>query len=198
MRRIDWNNVQETQDFEYPTPGGYIGRIVNVADIEAKEYLEIEWDFSEGKFMGANADTQRRKGFWPYTIRRSYKDSALGFFKAFKNHLEESNPGYFFDELNIPAMRGKYIGIILGEEEYRANDGKVKTRLSVVNTRSVQAIRDGDFKIPEVKKLAPPKNNATSYGGYPAPSDGYAGGEPRNFAPAGFTDLSADDSKAPF
>ena len=189
MRRINWNEVQETQDFTYPTPGGYIGVIHSVQDVESKEYLLIDWDFAEGQFRGANADTWQRKQFWPYSLRRSYKDSALGFFKAFKTHLEESNPGYFFDEDNLQAMRGKYIGVILGEKEYRANDGTVKKRLTVVNTRSVQAIREGDYKVPELKKLQPKTS-----GGF---SDGFAS-EPRSFAPAGFTDLSADDGELPF
>ena len=189
MRRIDWSNVQETQDFTYPTPGGYIAQICNVSDIEAKEYLLIDWDFAEGQHKGTNKSTWDRKNFWPYSLRRSYKESALGFFKAFKNHLEESNPGYFFDEMNLHAMRGKYIGVILGEEEYRSNDGNIKKRLTVTNTRSVQAIRDGDYKIPDLKKYQP---KAPS--GY---SDGLAS-EPRNFAPTGFTDLSADDGELPF
>lgn len=198
MKRIDWNNVQESEEFSYPTPGGYIGQIVSVTDLEDKEYLQIDWEFAEGQFKGANLGTWKRKNFWPYQLRRSYKETALGFFKAFKTQLEESNPGYFFDEMNLQAMRGKFIGIILGEEEYRANDGKVKTRLSVVNTRSVQAIREGDYKVPDVKKLAQPKTTPPSYSGYAAPSDGYAGGEPRNYATAGFTDLSGDDGELPF
>ena len=189
MRKIDWNNVQETQEFSYPTPGGYIGVIHSVQDVEHKEYLLIDWDFAEGQFRGANADTWQRKQFWPYSLRRSYKDSALGFFKAFKIHLEESNPGYFFDEDNLQAMRGKYIGIILGEEEYRAKDGSIKTRLSVVNTRSVQSILEGDFKVPELRKLKAPASSGFS--------DGFAS-EPSTFSPAGFTDLSADDGELPF
>ena len=86
-------------------------------------------------------------------------------------------------------MRGKYIGIILGEEEYRAKDGSVKTRLSVVNTRSVQSIREGDFKVPELRKLKAPASSGFS--------DGFAS-EPSTFSPAGFTDLSADDGELPF
>lgn len=191
MRKIDWNNVQETQDFAYPSPGGYIAVIHSVQDVEQKEYLLIDWDFAEGQFKGANADTWQRKQFWPYSLRRSYKESALGFFKAFKAHLEESNPGYFFDEDNLQAMRGKFIGIILGEEEYRANDGNVKKRLTVTNTRSVQAIREGDFKIPELKKLKP---SGGFSGGF---SDGFAS-EPKSFSSPGFTDLSADDGELPF
>lgn len=189
MRRINWNEVQETKEFSYPTPGGYIARIHSVQDVEHKEYLLIDWDFAEGPFQGANQGTWQRKNFWPYSMRRSYKDSALGFFKAFKTHLEESNPGYFFDEGNLQAMRGKFVGVILGEEEYRANDGTIKTRLSVVNTRSVRSIREGDFKVPELRKLKAPAASGFS--------DGFAS-EPRNFAPAGFTDLSADDGELPF
>ena len=190
MRKIDWSKVLETQEFSRPTPGGYIARIHSVQDVEHKEYLLIDWDFAEGPFQGANQDTWQRKNFWPYSLRRSYKESALGFFKAFKTHLEESNPGYFFDEGNLQAMRGKYIGIILGEEEYRANDGSIKTRLSVVNTRSVRDIQELNYRIPELKKLKP----SAPSGGF---SDGFAS-EPKTFAPAGFTDLSADDGEFPF
>lgn len=188
MRRINWNEVQETQDFSYPTPGGYIAQITSVEDVEHKEYLLIDWDFAEGQHKGANYDTWKRKNFWPYQLRRSYKESALGFFKAFKTQLEESNPGYFFDEMNLQAMRGKFIGIILGEEEYRANDGNIKKRLTVVNTRSVQAIREGDYKIPDLKKYQP-----KAPGGY---SDGFAS-EPKSFAPAGF-DTIPDYDYNPF
>ena len=87
-------------------------------------------------------------------------------------------------------MRGKFIGIILGEEEYRANDGTTKTRLSVVNTRSVQDIKDLNYRIPELKKLKP----SAPSGGF---SDGFAS-EPKTFAPIGFTDLSGQDSELPF
>ncbi len=53
------------------------------------------------------------------------------------------------------SLVGKYVGVVLGEEEYRAKDGTIKTRLYVAETRSGKSIRDGDFKIPELKKLSP-------------------------------------------
>lgn len=156
MKKIDWNNVQEVRDGETmgPIPGGYAAKIVSVEDREDKEYLRIEWDFADGEFKGHNAETFERAGFWPCSLIRSYKPKALGFFKAFKTALEESNPGYKFDEMNVQGMVGKYIGVVLGEEEYMKNNGTVGTRLYVAQVRSGKAIREGDFKVPETKKLA--------------------------------------------
>ena len=51
-------------------------------------------------------------------------------------------------------MKGKRIGIVLGEEEYQKRDGSVGNRLYVSAVRSVKAIQAGDFKVPPLKKLA--------------------------------------------
>ena len=181
MRRIDWNNVQEQGDFTPITPGGYIAAITEVEDNEAKEYLMICWDFVEQPYRGRNTQTHKDLGYWPMRFPRSYKESALGFFKAFKTQLEKSNPGFQFREDRLDDLRRKYIGVVLGEEEYIANDGSVKTRLAVRSTRSVDAIRSGDFKVPSLKTL---QNGAKAYGGD---------------TPSGFTDLSDEpDDKLPF
>ena len=97
MNKINWDEVQEASEFDNPKPGAYIATICRVEDVEEKEYLLIEWDFAEGTYKGNNNDTFARAGFWPIQLRRSYKPSALGFFKSFKTALEDSNPGYRFD-----------------------------------------------------------------------------------------------------
>jgi hypothetical protein len=79
---------------------------------------------------------------------------AMPFFKAFKTALEESNRGFKFDETNPGCIVGKVMGIVLAEEEYIGNDGKMKIRTYVDKTHSVRAIQAGDFKVPELKKLA--------------------------------------------
>ena len=71
--------------------------------------------------------------------------------------MEKSNPGYTFDEFRLADMRGKYIGIVLGEEEYISNKGEVKTKLVVVTTKTIQDIRDGNFTVPAKKLLAEKK-----------------------------------------
>lgn len=171
MDNINWDEVQEQQpgDFNSPVPGAYIARILHVDDMEEKKCLRIEWDFAEGEYKDNNAETFGRAGFWPITLFRSYKPAAQGFFKAFKTAVETSNRNYVFR--NDPrSLEGRYMGVVLGEEEYISGKGELKTRLYVYQVRSTKAIQAGDFKIPELKKLAPgqapapkPENTPPAY-----------------------------------
>lgn len=182
MKNVNWDNVQD--EVRRPAPGGYIAQITRVEDVEDKEYLRIEWDFCEGEFKGANQETYDTFGFWPIAMICSYKDKALRFFKGFKAAVEMSNRNYVFR--NDPqSLVGRYVGVVLGEEEYLAGDGKVKKRLYVAEKRSGRAIRDGDFKVPAFKTLptssiAPGHSTSSS-----APAT--------NFAP-----LEDDDAELPF
>jgi hypothetical protein len=173
----NWDDIQERQDGEYPTPepGGYIAKITGYEDVEAKQYLRIFWDFAEGEFVGLNQQTYDRAGFHPYAFIRSYKPTALGFFKGFKTVLEVSNPQYRFNTRQLDAMVGKYLGVVLAKEEYRANSGEIKLRLYVAQVRSVKAIREQDFKVPDLRKAkVTVQPAAPSYGGgYPPPAYGY-------------------------
>lgn len=161
MKNVDWNTVQD--EIRRPVPGGYAAKITRVEDVEDKEYLKIEWEFVEGEFKGVNNETFTAFGYWPMSFIRSYKDTALRFFKGFKTAVENSNPGYTFR--NDPqSLVGKFIGVVLGEEEYISNKGELKKRITVMDIRSGKAIREGDFKIPELKKLDPSKlQNNSAY-----------------------------------
>lgn len=175
MRRFNWNEIQDPAEYTRPTPGGYIAVITGVQDFEDKEYIKIEWDFAEGPLSGSNRECFMRNGFWPMLFIRSYKESALPFFKAFKTALEESNPGYTFQEDRLDAMRGKKIGVVLGDKEYQAQNGEIKTSVKVQQTRSVDAIRRGEFEVPALERLknAPPSASPGGYGGvYPVYDDG--------------------------
>lgn len=185
MRDVNWDTIQEAGTFDNPVPGAYIAVIRSVEDREDKEYLEIRWDFAEGAYKGANGETFDRAGFWPTVLIRSYKEKALGFFKAFKTSVEESNLGYIFSTRNVQGLVGKYMGVVLGEEEYRKNNGDVGKRLYVAQVRSVQAIQAGDFRVPELKRLASPTPPSTTYPPYPS----YRGG---------FADMDDDDGDLPF
>ena len=65
---------------------------------------------------------------------------------------------------------------MLGEEEYIGNGGAKKTRHTVSQTRSVDAIRRGDFTVPALKPLksAPASEPASfpSFGGFAPMEDG--------------------------
>lgn len=158
MRNVtNWDEIEERSgDFPRPTPGGYIARITAVYDDEAKEYLKIEWDYADGPFAGENERANKHLGFWPAALFRSYKESALGFFKAFKTAVEASNPGYVFDAANCTLLAGKLMGVVLGEEGYTKKDGSHGTRLYVHSVRSLDAIRSGDFTVPAYREKDAP------------------------------------------
>lgn len=171
---INWDAIQERQpgDYNNPEPGGYAAVITRVKDDEAKQCLFIEWDFADGQYQGANRETFERAGFWPTILCRSYKDAALGFFKAFKTAVEASNPGYAFSAKDVQALTGKRVGLVLGEEEYRKNSGEVGKRLFVHQARSLKAIREGDYKVPELKPLGK-KDKPPVRGGIDVPYEPY-------------------------
>lgn len=153
MKNINWNDVQD--EIRRPVPGGYAAKIVRVEDNEEKEYLRIEWEFADGEFKGANQEVYDAFGYWPLAFVCSYKQKALLFFKGFKTAVEQSNRNYVFNN-NPESLVGKYVGVVLGEEEYfSSKHNTVRTRLYVAEKRSGKAIRDGDYEIPVLKKLYP-------------------------------------------
>lgn len=165
MRNVNWDDIQD--DVRRPVPGGYAAKITEVTDVEEKEYLLIKWEFADGEFKGANKETYDAFGFWPLAFVCSYKEKALRFFKGFKTAVEESNPKYVFK--NDPqSLVGKFIGVVLGEEEYIDKKGALRTRCYVAEKRSGRAIREGDYSIPPLAKLDPSKA-----GGNKAPAADY-------------------------
>ena len=167
MDNINWDDVQD--EIRRPVPGGYAARITKVEDMTDKKYLYIEWEFADGEFKGCNQDTFDALNFWPMPIRKSYKPTALRFFKGFKTAVEMSNRNFIFN--NDPqSLVGKFVGVVLGEEEYRANNGTIKTRLYVAEIRSGKSIRDNDFKVPELKRYTPTAGSAPAV----APANNYA------------------------
>lgn len=175
-----YNNAQASGDFERLPAGGYIIKITGVQNDEEKKYLRIVYDIAEGPERGRykNEDAEHE---YRHSFIRSYKETALGMFKAFIKAVDEANETNF-DELvekgvDEQLLKGCRLGVLFGYEEYEANDGNVKERLRLVRFLTIEQVRKGDFKVPELKKLA----GSTE----PAPS-----------VPSGFTPL--DDSAVPF
>lgn len=154
MKNIDWNNVTEATDSRL-TPGGYICGIVRAEDVPDKEYLRIEFDIAEGPYKNYFREMRDRMNLdnWPRAgvLIRSYKEKAQPYFKAFLTAVQNSNAGYTFKNDESTLSR-KLVGMVLGEEEYEHN-GEVKTRLYVNAVRSVKAIQNGDFAVPNKKTL---------------------------------------------
>lgn len=152
MKKIDWNAVEEIKGFEKLPAGGYICGITAVEDVAKDEYLKIEFDIAGGEFKNYYRNLYDAKGFWAGKFIKSYKEKALGFFKKMLIAIEKSNPGFVFDS-DEKALKRKLIGLVLGYEEYRGNDGSVKERVIVTDFLPVDDIREGKFTVPKLKKL---------------------------------------------
>lgn len=174
MKKIEnYENVQASSgEFAKPEVGGYICKIINVKDVPYSEqtkkgdYLIVEYDIADGDFKGFYKEQfDKWGGTWNASFIRSYKEKALGMFKHFTNTVMECNPGYTWD-WNETGLIGKIIGLVLGEEEYINSSGEVKTKLAVKEIKTIEDIKNGNFKIPTLKKVetksatdsAPPAN----------------------------------------
>lgn len=161
MRTIDnYENVQATSGtFSKPTAGGYCIEILAVKDVPLNQqtgkgdYLKIEYDICKGDFAGYyTKQNERFGGDWFANFIRSYKQSCEGMFKHFINCVEASNSGYKWD-WNENGLVHKYVGVVLGEEEYRKNNGDIGVKLVVKEIKTVEDIANGNFKVPAIKKL---------------------------------------------
>lgn len=168
MKKISgYDKIQESGSFKKLPVGGYIVKILSAIDVPEKEYLRISFDIAEGPNKGFFAeeyknDTREDKK-WPNagTFVRSYKEKALPMMKGFTTAVEKSNKNYTwnFDE---STLKGKLVGLVIGEEEFLNSSGKMRTRTYVNAVRSVDVIREGKFEVPELKKLSADKVAASA------------------------------------
>lgn len=174
-----------TGDYEVLEAGGYICKIV-AAKAETSqagnEMLVLALDIADGEHKGhfqrkfeqakkQNTDVNKQVKWSNNGTHRIMKLDKEGkcnkFFKGFGTIIEESNSGYKWtgDEA---SLKDKVLGCIFGEEEYEKTGGDIGTAVKVKFIRSVKCIEDGNFKVPEKKKLA---RNENAFGDFQTASD---------------------------
>lgn len=165
--------VQEAGDSVKLPAGGYICKYTNVTDNPEKNYLYMEFDIAEGEFAGYYKALEERADFWGGRCYRSYTEKALPMFKRMCSAVTKSNKKFIFDgneHCDESTLIGKFVGLILGEEEYIGNDGAKKTRLYVVREVPVDDIKSGKYKVPELKKLKEETPNTSNSEAFVTPA----------------------------
>lgn len=143
------------------TVGGKICTIVNAYETTTKKtnqpMLALEFDIADGDEKGYyDAAQQQYGGDWRGVYRQGTLDkdgNCSPFFKGMISAIEESNGRYKFD-FNEKTLIGKKFGGVFGEEEYIGKDGTVKTAVKLMQIRSTDAIKKGNFKIPPKKTVS--------------------------------------------
>lgn len=158
MKKLNLEGIQEFKPFAKVEAGGYICGILAVEDFPEKEYLKFTYDIVEGELKGHYSNLKKEKGWALPAFIASYKDSALSFFKGTITSVEKSNKGFVWKD-NEQDLVKKKIGLVLFEEEYVKQDGSVGIRMKVDKAHSVDAIKSGDFEVPERKCVAQSVSN---------------------------------------
>ena len=157
-----------TGEYERLEAGGYICKIVSAKEDKSKtgkKMLVLALDILEGDkkdyFRNRFDKNTKSDKKWPAgaVYRQMLEgDKAVGFLKGLMTSLENSNENFKWD-WNEKKLVNLKCGAIFGEEEYEKIDGSIGTTTKVKFIRTVQAIKEGKFKIPELEKL-PPKGDA--------------------------------------
>ena len=162
------NAVAITGEYEKLNAGGYICKIISAKEEKSKSgkrMLVLALDILEGdkkeffkKRFDENTSPEKK---WPAgAIYRQMLEGekAAGFLKGLMTSLEGSNEGFKWnwDEKKLKDLK---CGVIFGEEEYEKLDGTVGISTKAKFIRTVKSIQDGNYKVPEIKKL-PQKGEA--------------------------------------
>ena len=140
--------------------GGHICRIIGARATQSRngnDMIEVAFDIAEngdfdGMFKERFDNNRKTKPDCKWPNGGMFRTSVLtkdgktsGFFKGLITAVEESNPGYNFAATNgnEETMKGKLVGFNFGEEDYKANDGSIKTAVKAFYAISVQTVRNG-------------------------------------------------------
>ena len=170
--------------------GGYVAKIMDatVINYDWGDVLKVDFDIAEGEYKGFFAtdyrnntnDDKKWRGTYRINIpneSNQYFDSQRKSFNNFIACLEETNNGFHWawDET---ALKGKGIGVLFRNFEWKMDDGRSGWSTECCTFVSVEDVRTGNFKQPKDKPI---RNKTT------------------NNAPASnFTVLDGTDSDLPF
>lgn len=161
--------AKQPTTFDVLPAGGYIAKIIDVDDRVWKGHSEpahmILMDIAEGDHMALyqknnmGSDKERWLTYWFAEPDKNSPDWLLSKVGGIQTSLAESN-----DRVNLAdphAWKGKYVGVVVGDEEAESSSGTVYTRPYVSYICSTGRIRKGEnqpggYKIPKLKKLDAP------------------------------------------
>ncbi len=176
MKKIEGYDEAQAITGEYETldAGGYICKIINAKEETSQNgnrMLVIAFDIAEGEHKNfyqrkfeelkkANNDPAITVKYPNNGIYRVMLDSekAAGYMKGLITSIEASNTNFKWN-WDEKELKDKLFGGIFGEEEYEKMDGKIGTSVKLRWVRSVQAIEDGKYKIPDKKCLNKKSDN---------------------------------------
>lgn len=162
MSKINWGAFEEASEttFARLEKGAFVCQIKAVHDNEQKQYIQVDFEITQGPSKGYFEENKNADGSWAYDGRlyRSYKAEHYGYLKRWVTVLEKSNSGYSFKQTQGDFAQWvglKFIGVFADQEIPRAgDDGQPQVYVKLRDTRSIPAYEEGKIIVPQdVKKL---------------------------------------------
>lgn len=175
MRKPDnFDTVAASLAFEPLTLGGHACIIKGVEETTSKAgrpMLKVAIDMAEedpqaGYYADKFASDDRPNKKWPcvsYVVTEDSEGGCSRQLAGFVTSIEESNPGFKFPWENPGYLKGKRIGGVFGQEEYKNDKGEIKKATKLFWFCSLA--RAADAKVPKLKeyKAAQSPANTTDW-----------------------------------
>lgn len=184
IKKSNLEGVRAYSDTTTIPKGGYVCRILGavVKENRVGQYVEISMDIVEGEFKDffANdyrAQTEPRKWHCIHLLSVPNDDGTerdgwtKRAFKTFVDAVEGSNPGYHFD-WDETGLKGKLVGCLFREEDYKASDGSIRTSTKPAAFTTADKVRAGKYRLPRDKRLSPEDGNMTAIPSNDQPNEG--------------------------
>lgn len=160
----NYDDVQVNQDYVRLELGGHKGIIKKVEEytgLTGNTSLKVEVDtdktdkqpeyYQEQYNNNPNMDKKWPTGATKYVSLKE-EENCVKMLKGFITAVENSNPGFTYNwDKEIDQLNGKKVGLVFGLEEYKDNEGKVKTATKLTQFRSVDKV--DNVQIPRVKLI---------------------------------------------
>ena len=174
MQRIEgYDNAQAyTGEITSLPAGKYVCKIEGARDTvtqTGKRQLVLMLDIAEGEYEGYFSAAYKRSqsnygkdAKWSNggLYRQGYEGKQLPWFKGLMTAIEAWNAGYRWN-WDESTLKGKFIGIVFGREQYIGSDGQPRLATKALMARSPEGLETAE--VPADKLLPIAQTGASGY-----------------------------------
>ena len=148
-------------NYEPLTLGGHVCVIKGAEEAKSKTgkdmykiALDITGNDPQAGYYQKKFDNDTRENRrWPcvsYVVITDSEGNCTRNCASFVTSVEESNPGFSFPWDNAAYLKGKRVGVVFGEEEYKNDKGEIKRATKPFWFRSADKVMDAP--VPKLKE----------------------------------------------
>lgn len=161
----NYDNIQVNENYTPIQLGGHKGIIMGVeeytSEVSGNTSLKVSVDTAKDDiqpnyFTEQYKNDSREEKKWSNSaikyVSLKEDDNCVKMLKGFITAVENSNPGFKYDwNKEIDQLKGKSVGLVFALEEYKNQQGELKTIAKLNQFRSIDKVEN--VLIPKVKLL---------------------------------------------